>query len=589
VAHKKLGATITSEGTKFCVWAPFAEAVAVTGGFNDWSQTPMERDEHGNWSAIVTDVVPGQEYKYALTYGGQQLFKNDPHSLQLTTNAGNSLIVDPNFDWQDDDFTPAPRNEQVIYELHVGTFNRPDAATPGTFATAVEKLDYLQELGINTIELMPICSMSMDRGWGYAPDYLYAVESLYGGRHGLLTFVREAHKRGISVILDVVYNHIGPDTDLDLWQFDGWSENNLGGIYFYNDWRSATPWGNTRPDYGRPEVQAYITDNVKFWLRDCHIDGLRLDSTIYIRNVEGRNNDPDNDIPEAWKLLQQVTKTAHEVKPGALVIAEDSSGNDYITKPTRQGGAGFGSQWQVTFPHAVRDALDNPDDASRDLTAIGNELIQYYNGEAFQRVTYSDSHDSAANGNARLGEEIDPGDASDIYARRRSLLASALTLTAPGIPMLLQGQEFMQGGDFNDWQELDWRRADKFSGIVTAHKHLIDLRRNAHGHTAGLTGNGTNILHLNHDTKVLAYHRWHEGGPLDDTVIIFNFTNQQLTDYTIDFPVAGTWKVRFNSDWQGYSPDFTDRPATDVIVNEDTGNTGSLAIAPYSALILSRD
>lgn len=589
MAHRQFGAVVTSKGTRFCVWAPFAESVAVTGTFNDWSKTPMERDEHGNWAVVVDGAIAGQEYKYAIVYGGQELFRNDPHSLQLTTNAGNSLIVDPEFDWQGDDFTPAPRNQQIIYELHIGTFNRPDAATPGTFDTAIEKLDYLRQLGINAIELMPICSMSMDRGWGYAPDYIYAVESLYGGRHGLLSFVREAHKRGIAVILDVVYNHFGPDTELDLWQFDGWHEGDYGGIYFYNDWRANTPWGTTRPDYGRPEVQAYITDNVKYWLRDCHIDGLRLDSTIYIRNIEGHNNDPGNDIPEAWQLLQNVTKTAHEVKPEALMVAEDSSGNDYVTKPTRQGGAGFGSQWQVTFPHAVRAALDSPDDASRDIQTIADELIQYYNGDAFQRVIYSDSHDSAANGNARLSEEIDPGSSSDIYARRRSLLASALTLTAPGIPMLLHGQEFMQSGDFNDWQELDWQRTEKFRGIVTAHQHLIDLRRNTHDNTAGLTGNGTRILHVDHNAKVLAYHRWDKGGAGDDVVVIFNFTNKLLTDYGITFPLPGTWKVRFNNDWSGYSPDFTDHKTEDVIITDGTSNTGTLTIAPYSVVILSCD
>ncbi|HWT55468.1 MAG TPA: alpha-amylase family glycosyl hydrolase [Candidatus Microsaccharimonas sp.] len=589
MTHKQLGVIVTSKGTRFGVWAPFAEAVAVSGGFNGWSRTPMERDEHGNWWAIIADVQPGQEYKYVLTYGGHEHYKNDPRALQMTTNAGNALIADPDFDWQDDSFTPAPRNQQVIYEMHIGTFNRPDASTYGTFQTAIDKLDYLQELGINAIELMPICSMSMDRGWGYAPDYIYAVESLYGGRHGLLTFVREAHRRGIAVILDVVYNHFGPGDGLDLWQFDGWNVDDMGGVYFYNDWRATTPWGSCRPDYGRPEVQSYITDNVRFWLSDCHIDGLRLDSTIYVRNVQGHNNDPDNDIPDGWKLMQQVTKTAHEVKPDSFVIAEDSSGNDYITKPVHDGGAGFSSQWQVTFPHAVRQALDNPDDASRDLATIAGELTQYYNGDAFQRVIYSDSHDSSANGSARLSEQIDPGDASSIFARRRSLLASALTLTAPGIPMLLQGQEFMQDGDFNDWRELDWHRARKFSGIVTAHRHLVALRRNVHGNTAGLTGNGTNILHLNHDTKILAYHRWNKGGAGDDTVIVFNFTNQLISDYTIDFPVAGSWKVRFNSDWQGYSPDFTDHQTEDIVANEETGGTGTLSIAPYSVVILSRD
>ncbi len=127
----------------------------------------------------------------------------------------------------------------VIYELHVGTFNKPDASTTGTFATVVEKLDYLKELGINTIELMPVTSMAMSHGWGYAPNHIFSIEAAYGGRHGLLELVKASHEKGISVILDVVYNHFYLETDL--WQYDGWSENNRGGIYFFNDERGDTP------------------------------------------------------------------------------------------------------------------------------------------------------------------------------------------------------------------------------------------------------------------------------------------------------------------------------------------------------------
>lgn len=584
--HSKLGVTITSTGAKFAVWAPFAENVAVTGVFNNWGRSPLESDGSGNWTATVEGVQPGQEYKYVISIGGQEHFKNDPRTLQMTTNAGNSVVADPEFDWQGDDFAPVPRQQQVIYELHIGTFNRTDAATPGTFKTAIDKLDYLKALGINTVELMPICSMTMDRGWGYAPDYIYAVESMYGSRGGFLEFVRAAHERGIGVVLDVVYNHFGPDNNLDMWQFDGWSQDGKGGIYFYNDWRSTTPWGEVRPDYGRPEVQDYITENVQYWLKDCHVDGLRLDSTIYMRNVQGHNNDISNDLPDAWLLMQKINDLAYKLKPSALMIAEDSSGNDYMTKPSTDGGAGFGSQWQVTFPHAVREALDGPNDADRNLHSIKNELLQHYNGDAFQRVIYSDSHDSSSNGSARLNEEITPGDSSSLFARRRSLLASAIVLTTPGIPMLLQGQEFMQSGSFSDWQALEWDNAEEFAGIVEAHKHLIALRNNEHANTAGLSAHSVDILHLDDASKVLAYHRWDKGGPLDDTVIILNFSNTAHENYELPFPADGTWHVRLNSDWKGYSPDFTGQELANVASKD---GRATITIAPYSVLILSQD
>jgi len=585
-AKKQLGAIVHKTGVKFGVWAPFAKGVSVTGSFNDWQKTPMEPDGEGRWFVDVKDAKAGQEYKFAIQTETDELYRNDPRSLAMTTVAGNSVIVDTDFDWEDDDFTPPPFNEQVIYEMHLGTFYRDDPAVVGSFQTAMEKLSHLHELGVNMIELMPINTMAMDRGWGYASDYIYSVESLYGGRHGLLEFVKAAHKLGIGVILDVVYNHIGPDEELDLWQFDGWSENNKGGIYFYNDWRSETPWGDTRPDYGRPEVRQYILDNVLMWLEECRLDGLRLDSTVYLRNVRGYNNDPDHDIPEAWLLLQDVNDLAKKVNPKAIMIGEDIAYNEYITRPHSEGGAGFDAQWEVTFPQILRNALEVVNDSDRNLTDICSALEKRYNGQSFQRVIYSDSHDSAANGAARLSEEISPGNPSSVFARKRSLLASAIVLTAPGIPMLFQGQEFMQGGSFNDWETLDWDKAEQFDGIVLATKHLIALRKNQHGNTGGLCGPSVRIMHLNEDSKVLAYHRWGVGGPGDDVMVIINLANTKHNDYWLNFPRHGVWTARFCSDWEGYDPDFKNITTEQVHVE---GEGGSLPLAPYSVTILSQD
>ncbi|HSX36581.1 MAG TPA: alpha-amylase family glycosyl hydrolase [Patescibacteria group bacterium] len=583
---KQLGAITHHNGVSFRVWAPFASSVELIGSFNDWARLPMEDEGDGYWYVLVKEAEAGQEYKFVIHNGEQELFRNDPRALKVTTNMGNSVITDTEFDWEGDDFMPAPLSERVVYELHVGTFNRAGPADNGTFHDTMAKLDYLAELGINTIELMPIGSMENDHGWGYVPNFIYAIESLYGGRRDFMEFVKEAHARGIGVVLDVVYNHFGPNDGLDLWQFDGWSQDGKGGIYFYNDWRSSTPWGETRPDYGRPEVQQYILDNVRQWMQDCHLDGLRVDSTIFIRNVYGHNDDPANDLADGWKLLQQANKLARKINENAFMLAEDIGYNDYLTKATGDGGAGFSAQWEVTFPHTIREALSPVDDAYRNISAICDALDHRYNGDAFQRVLYSDSHDSAANGSKRLDEEISPGNAASVYARERSLLAATIVLTAPGIPMLFQGQEFMQGGSFNYWQALDWHKAEQFKGIVLAHKHLIALRKNIYGITRGLSGQSLNILHRNDEGKVLAYHRWDQGGAGDDVVIIINFTNKVQRDYSLGFPRDGLWKVRFNSDWKGYSPDFKDVGTADVIAE---GNNGKVTLGPYAAVILSQD
>lgn len=584
--HKKdVGAIVRKDGVSFRVWAPFAESVAVSGSFNEWQQQPMENEGDGYWATIVQGAQAGQEYRYAIINGDQHFLKNDPRALQVTTSAGNSVVVDTHFDWSDQEFKSVEFDKQVMYEMHVGTFYRPDLSTIGTFEDVTAKLDYLVQLGVTTIELMPISTMSPVREWwGYTPMYIYTVESQYGGRYKFLEFVNAAHRKGLSVILDVVYNHLGP-SDLDIWQFDGWQEDDKGGIYFYNDWRSKTPWGDTRPDFGRPEVHDYILDNVRMWMYDCHVDGLRVDSTIYIRNATGNNDRPETDLADGWHLLQGINEVAHKLNPGAFTVGEDIGVNHYITKSIHEGGAGFSAQWEVNFPETLREALGTNDPNKVNLAGILGLIGRRYNDDALQRVVYVDSHDSAANGSARLNEVIAPGKGAGLFARQQTLLAATLLLTIPGIPMLLQGQEFMMDGNFNDWEGLDWHNVKSYGGIVEAYRDLIALRRNMHGLSRGLSGRSFNLFHVNERDKVIAYHRWQDGGLKDDVVVVVNFGNRAFTDYTIGFPRNGKWRVRFCSTDKKYSKDFEGIRVPDVEVQS---GSGKFVLPASTALIFSQ-
>lgn len=580
-----LGSRLSDDGVDFRVWAPFAVSVEVLIDTDfHWEETPLTNEENGYWSGFVEDIPAGKSYKYRIhTKDGTVIERNDPRARQLTvSDNGVSVVIDPDFDWEAIESPLIPKEKQVIYELHVGTFNRPDAATIGTFYTAIEKLDYLQTLGINMIELMPVTSMATSNGWGYAPNHIFSVENSYGGRRGLLDFVKACHTRGIGVILDVVYNHFASQTEL--WQFDGWSENDRGGIYFYNDERGDTPWGG-RPDYGRPEVRQFILDNVTMWLTEYHIDGLRIDSTIYMRNSKGSEGSKDTDIPEAWTLLQEMAKLAHKINPHIIMIAEDNAGNEYITKPVSEGGAGYDAQWGLGFPYALRSTLNIGDTNSGD--SLVKELQHTFNNQGFQKVIFSDSHDTAANGSVRINEAVTPGNAGSIFARQLGLLANAITLTAPGIPMLLQGEEFMQEGNFNDWQMLDWNKTKQFAGIVLAHQHLISLRLDTYGNTTGLTGQSIAVFHQDNENRVIAYHRWLNGGARDDVIVIANFNDQRFKSYELILPIAGSWRVRFNSSWKGYSPDFNETKTT--IVTTDQDNRISIELADYNLIILSQD
>jgi 1,4-alpha-glucan branching enzyme len=208
-------------------------------------------------------------------------------------------------------------------------------------------------------------------------------------------------------------------------------------------------------------------------------------------------------------------------------------------------------------------------------------------------VIYTESHDEVANGKARVPEEIWPGNPGSWFSRKRSTLGAALVFTAPGMPMIFQGQEMLEDQWFRDVDPLDWTKLETFAGIVRLYRDLIRLRRNWFDRTRGLRGQHVNAYHVNNEDKVLAFHRWENGGPGDDVVVVINAANRDYSAYTVGFPRAGEWKVRFNSDWEGYSPDFGNWPSYDTMAAASGLHglpaSANVGIGPYSAVILSQE
>ncbi|MDO7875675.1 alpha-amylase family glycosyl hydrolase [Hymenobacter sp. ASUV-10] len=592
VPQPGMGAIPHAGGTTFRVWAPNADSVAVFGSFNEWNgeQYPLTHEDNGYWALDVAAAKPGDEYKFRIVNKGNKIDRNDPYARQVTNSAGSSVVPQLDFDWEEDAFQMPAWNELVIYELHVGTFNAKEGEV-GTFQTVVDKLPYLRDMGINCIELLPATEFPGSRSWGYNPANPFALESDYGGPIGFKQLVKEAHRQGIAVVLDVVYNHFGPG-DLDLWQFDGWSENDGGGIYFYNDWRGETPWGHNRPDYGRPEVRQYIRDNAIMWLTEYRVDGLRADAISFVRNVKGES-DPGADLPDGWSLMRWVNEEIDQTMPWKITIAEDLRGESAITEKTEHGGQGFDSQWDGTFVYPIREVLTAPDDAGRNMHEVTKALSHNYNGDVFRRVIYTESHDEVANGKSRVAEEVMPGDADGYFAKKRAVLGTALVLTAPGVPMLFQGQEFVAYKEFNDNEPLRLHRAKENKGLVQLHRDLIRLRRNQDGRSRGLTGQHSRVFHVNNQDKVVAFARWADGQeqPGDVTVVLANFANTAYESYTIGLPAGGHWKVSFNSDWKGYDEDFLDFDTFDVQAgghgHDGYPFQGSVALAPYAVVVLT--
>ncbi|MDP7088082.1 MAG: alpha-amylase family glycosyl hydrolase, partial [Phycisphaerales bacterium] len=528
----------------------------------------------------------GHEYQFVMLSSGNTLWRNDPHARKLTSSNGKSIIVNPDqFDWQHDMVTPN-WNELVIYEMHAGTFGVvDDGAFPGNFAGIQAHFDHLESLGINAIELLPVNEFAGNQSWGYNPGHIFAVESYYGGPDQLKQLIDACHERGIAVLIDVVFNHLGPD-DLGCWKFDGWSENDGGGIYFYNDERANTPWGDTRPNFSTDEVRQFLRDAVMQWMDEFHVDGLRVDGTRWIEWTDVGNN------PDGWSWMQWINDDVDALYPDKLIAAEDMSDNHWITKPTDEDGAGFDTQWDPWFVHPIREVVEGTDDDWRNMWDVKNSIDFAYNDASFQRVIYTESHDEVANGRSRVPEAIWPGNPDSWYSKKRSTLAAGVVFTSPGIPMIFQGQEFLEDGWFTDTEPLDWSRAETHAGITELYRDLISLRLNKQGNTRGLMGEHVNVHHVNDWDKVVAWHRWMDGGEGDDVIVLANFRNQVWEDYRIGLPSEGLWKIRFNSDWQIYDPDYDGHPCDEVSAEsipwDGMPYSASFKFGPYTMGIFSQ-
>ena len=584
------GAIPYAGGTTFRVWAPNASYVNVKGDFNGWSATskPLGSEADGWWSRDVDGASVNDEYRYVIN---GSIEKTDPRAEDVVNSVGHGIIVDNSYTWTP--FTPPAWNDMVIYEMHIGSFYDPvSGSPPGKWINAMSKLDHIQSLGVNAVEIMPIAEFPGDYSLGYNPVNIFAPEGAYGSPEKMRDFIDECHQRGIAVLIDVVYNHFGPtDLDQSIWQFDGYSfAPDTGGIYFFEDEDNrSTPWGE-RPNYTTEQVRSFIRDNAMYWLNDYNCDGLRIDGTAYIRE-----RDDGGGVPWGWDLLQLINDDIDAAHAEKISIAEDMRSYDRITKPTNvDDGAGFDSQWDPWFHHSLVYALETSDDNNRDMYEMANIIQHKYNGVDTQRVIYTESHDEvgASSGKSRVPSRIWWEQPTSYYSKKRSTLGAGIVFTSPGIPMVFMGQEFLETGSWHDDTPLDWTNDTTYAGIKLMYQHLIGLRRNLSNNTLGLMAGNVDVHHVNNTNKVIAYHRWWNGGPGDDVIVVANFSYQGITDYNIGMPRGGRWRVRLNSDWDGYDSEFLNWASLDT--NATLGAQDGLAynanvsVAPYSFIILSQ-
>lgn len=440
------GAEVGPEGTSFRVWAPACKTVElVTFGSTPLRQR-MEPEADGYFSTVA-HAPAGTLYKYALDGGDS--FPDPASRFQPEGPHGPSQVIDPRaFQWTDAAWSARPFAEHVVYELHVGTFTH-----EGTWKSATAALDHLLDLGITLIEVMPIAEFPGRFGWGYDGVDLYAPCHVYGTPDDARRFVDRAHALGLAVILDVVYNHVGPNGNY----LPRYTKT------FFTK-KHVTDWGDpvNYDDDGSHGVRRLVIDNAAYWIDELHFDGLRLDAT---------QNIYDSSTPH---VLAEISKAAHDAAPGrtVVVVAENEEQDARLAIAWEKGGFGIDGLWNDDFHHAAVVAMTGRREAYyTDYRGTPQELVSalkhgyLYQGQRYpwQKkrrgtpsatlprsafITYLENHDQVANSGdgTRLHTKVDP-------ALWRAM--TALTLLGPGTPMLFQGQELGSSAPFLFFAEHD--------------------------------------------------------------------------------------------------------------------------------------
>ncbi len=429
----------------FEVWAPRASTLEVKIGNKKFA---LEKRDRGWWSAGVKEAGPGTDYGFVID--GLEPPLPDPRTQWQPHGVhGESRVVDPAaFAWSDRGWQAPPLSSALIYELHVGTF------TPeGTLKAAEGRIDYLKDLGVTHVELMPLANFPGKRGWGYDGVDLYAIFNAYGEPDDLKHFVDACHGKGVAVLLDVVYNHLGP------------VGNYLSKFGPYFTASHSTPWGDAVnfEEAGASEVRGFLIDNALMWLRDYHMDGLRLDAVHAFNDRSA--------IHFLEQLAQEVRRLEAAMGKHFVLIAESDLNDPRIVKAEEAGGYGLDAQWSDDFHHALFAVISGEragyyaDFGSLAQLAKSLRCVFVYDGnysEYRQRshgrqvvglsghrfVGFVQNHDQV--GNRAQGERV-----SHEAGEGRAKIAAALVLTAPFVPMLFQGEEFGASAPFLYFTDYD--------------------------------------------------------------------------------------------------------------------------------------
>jgi 1,4-alpha-glucan branching enzyme len=563
------GTVLAENGCFFKVWAPHADEVQLVGDFNEVYGNGvvgihfLTKDDGGYWFGFVPGCSAGHRYKYVIHNPGgahnvagtywrlDPRGKDSDHSFngmhgdekRLDFNA--SVVVDPKYDWAP--FTSPRFKNYIIYQLHVGSFaglndgidmsGHGGKGTVARFADVETKLQYIKDLGFNAIELLPVHEFAGDRSWGYNPALFFAAESAYGSPDELRHFVSTAHKKGLAVIVDVVYNHAGPG-DNSLWRFDG-STADSGGIYF--DGGKSTYWGKG-PAWWKREVQDFFFDNAKLYIAEYNVDGIRFDATTQINGNH----------------LKKVLKRIRSEYPDKYMIAEHLPAHPWITKT-----GNFHATWLARSHHEFQRAAGDQDPVNKVVSFLGWDgydhpwnLVKYALGshDDIGDQEKGDAEHGRSNWDRRHRYFTDLfGGRHNWEARAKARMGWALTATMPGTPMLFMGTEFHfnppwgywnDGADVHGDHRIDWSQASDSTAMPM--RRMVAAVNSVRWENPALRSDTLSIPHRDYRNNVIAFKRW-DGNNVVLTVVNLGVTNFQDHSYGVAADAQGQWTQLFCS------------------------------------------
>ena len=538
-AYEYFGAHPTQSSTVFRIWAPSAKSVAVVGNFNSWSARAEDYchkiTNEGIWEVEIKKIKKGDIYKYQIeTSWGDKILKSDPYAFYSELRPQTASVVNgkPKFHWVDKKWL---NNRKIgyakpinIYEVHLGSWKKKEDGTYYNYREIAELLvEYMLEMNYTHIEIMPITEYPFDGSWGYQGTGYYSVTSRYGTPEDFMYFVNYFHKNNLGVILDWVPGHFCKDSH-GLYRFDG------SACYEYEDPElGENEWGTANFNVSRNEVKSFLLSNLYFWIKEFHIDGVRMDAIsnmLYYKDGVSENR-------RSIEFLQYLNQSLHEEYPDVMLIAEDSSAWPLVTKYPTDGGLGFDFKWNMGW---MNDTLKYMEQDPLYRKSHHGKLTFSFMYAFSENFVLPLSHDEIVHGKNAILNKM-PGYYEDKLAHVKNLYT--YQIAHPGKKLNFMGNEFVQGLEWRYYEQLEWQLLKENKGSQNIQKYVKALNK-LYLEEKSLWYDGQDgfewIEHENINENMLIFLR-KTPNMEDFIIIVFNFSGTEHTKYPVGVPLEGEY------------------------------------------------